>query len=93
MHRGLAWPLAIAAIGSAWWLAGHPGYQSLEQKHQSEQATKNTDTTQKLYRWKDANGITQITQTPPKSRKYTVISLRDDQNILESAAPATEPPQ
>lgn len=93
MHRGLAWLLAIAAIGSAWWLAGHPGYQSPDQKHQRVQTSKYADTTPKLYRWQDANGVTQITQTPPKSRKYTVISLRDDQNIIESAAPATEPAQ
>ena len=93
MHRGLAWLLAIAAIGSAWWLAGHPGYQSPEQKYQRDQIAKNTGAALKLYRWKDANGVTQITQTPPKSRKYTVISIRDDQNIMESAAPTPEPPQ
>ena len=93
MHRALAWLLAIAAIGSAWWLAGHPGYQSAQQKHQREQTAKNADATPKLYRWQDANGVTQITQTPPKSRKYTVISIRDDQNIMETAAPAPEPAQ
>ena len=93
MHRGMPWLLALAAIGSAWWLAGHPGYLSSEQKHQRKQIAKNADATPKLYRWKDANGVTQITQTPPKSGKYTVISIRDDQNIMESAAPATEPPQ
>ncbi len=93
MHRGIAWLLAIAAISSAWWLAGHPGYQSAEQKLQREQVAKNLNNTPKLYRWRDANGVTQITQTPPKSRKYTVVNMRDDQNIIESAAPAPEPPQ
>jgi hypothetical protein len=93
MPRGLAWLLAIAAIGSAWWLAGHPGYSSREQKYQREQISKNAQSAPKLYRWKDANGVTQITQTPPKSGKYTVISIRDDQNIIESAAPASEAPQ
>ncbi len=93
MHRGLAWLLAIAAIGGAWWLAGHPGYKSPEQKYQREQTAKNADITPKLYRWRDANGVTQITQTPPKGRKYKVVNIRDDQNIMETAAPATEPPQ
>lgn len=93
MHRGIAWLLAVAAIGSAWWLAGHPGYVSPEQKHQYDHAAKNVNNSPKLYRWVDANGVTQITQTPPKSRKYTVVSTRNDQNIMESAAPAPEPPQ
>lgn len=93
MHRGIAWLLAIAAIGSAWWLAGHPGYVSPAQKPQREELAKNPNSLLKLYRWQDANGVTQITQTPPKSRKYTVVSTRDNQNIIESAAPAPEPPQ
>jgi len=93
MHRSIGWLLAIAAVGSAWWLAGHPGYESIEQKHEREQLTKNAQTAPMLYRWKDENGVTQITQTPPKSGKFTVISVRDDQNIIESDAPATEPPQ
>ena len=93
MHRGIAWLLAIAAIGSAWWLAGHPGYVSPAQKPQREELAKNPNSSLKLYRWQDANGVTQITQTPPKSRKYTMVSTRDNQNIIESAAPAPEPPQ
>ena len=93
MHRGIAWLLATAAIGSAWWLADHPGYVSPEQKHQREEVAKNLTREPKLYRWVDANGVTQITQTPPKSRKYIVVSTRDDQNIMESTAPAPEPPQ
>jgi hypothetical protein len=90
MPRGLAWLLATAAIGSAWWLAGHPGWQTREQKAQLEQAGKQA-ATPKLYRWRDEHGVTQITQTPPKGRKYTIVKIRDDQNVFETAEPVAEP--
>ncbi|MGH8052095.1 MAG: DUF4124 domain-containing protein [Arenimonas sp.] len=92
MPRGFVWLLAIAVVTAAWWFAGHPGWQSHEQRQQHEQAVK-AAATPKLYRWRDDHGVTQITQTPPKGRKYTVVNIRDDQNIIESGAPAPEPPQ
>lgn len=92
MQRALAWLLGMAVIAAAWWFAGHPGWQSPEQKLQREQMAKGAETT-KLYRWQDQNGVTQITQTPPKGRKYKTIEMRNDQNVMESNAPAPEPPQ
>lgn len=92
MPRGFAWLLGIAAIGTAWWFAGHPGWESREQQKQQAQAA-NKAATPRLYRWKDDHGVTQITQTPPKGRKYTVVNIREDQNVFETAEPAPEPPQ
>ena len=90
MPRALAWLLAISFIVAVWWFAGHPGWQSAEQKQHREKISKEA-AEPKLYRWRDEHGVTQITQSPPKGRKYTVISIRDDQNIIESTAPAPEP--
>lgn len=92
MPRGYAWLLVIAMVAAVWWFAGHPGYETREQKFQRQQAAGEA-ATPKLYRWTDEKGVTQITQTPPKGRKYKVIEIREDQNIIESAAPAPEPPQ
>ena len=92
MPRGFAWLLGIAAIGTAWWFAGHPGWKSREQQKHQDQAAE-AAAAPKLYRWKDEHGVTQITQVPPKGRKYTVVNIRDDQNVFETAEPAPEPPQ
>ncbi|MGH8105349.1 MAG: DUF4124 domain-containing protein [Arenimonas sp.] len=90
MERPLYWLLGIAMISAVWWFAGHPGWETREQESQRIQATQEA-ATPKLYRWKDGNGVTQITDTPPKGRKYTVVSIREDQNIIESEAPEPEP--
>ncbi len=92
MPRGFAWLLVLAVISTVWWLAGHPGWQSPEQKQRQEQAAKKT-AAPKLYRWRDDRGVTQITQTPPKDRKYQAISIREDQNVFETAEPTPEPSQ
>lgn len=90
MQRAIAVLLCLAVAGAAWWLAGHPGWQSREQRLQREQMAGKVQTP-KLYRWQDENGVTQITQIPPKGRQYKVIEIRDDQNVIESTAPAPEP--
>ncbi len=92
MSRGVAGLLVIAMVAIVWWFAGHPGYETREQKFQRQQASGEA-ATPKLYRWVDEKGVTQITQSPPKGRKYKVIEIREDQNIIDSPAPAPEPPQ
>jgi nitrogen fixation-related uncharacterized protein len=80
-------PVAILAVllalAAAWWLAGHPGYEDEQQRAarveveaQAVEAAK-----PKLYRWRDAKGVTQITDTPPKGRKYTVVDIEKNENV------------
>ena len=92
MPKGFAWLLALVVLATAWWFAGHPGWESREQKRQHEQTAKET-AAPKLYRWRDDQGVTQITQTPPKGRKYTIVKIREDQNVFETAEPVSEPSQ
>ena len=73
--------LAVAAVG--WWAWGHPGYETAAQREvriqveaQAVEAAK-----PKLYRWHDANGVLQLTDTPPAGRKYQVVDLQAAENV------------
>src|SRR5688500_1547057 len=67
--------LALAAVG--WWAFGHPGYETgaqaearvVAQERAAEAARP------KLYRWRDANGVLQLTDTPPRGRKFEVVDV------------------
>ena len=77
------WLIALLAIGAVvWWGMGHPGYETREQRmarveaeQQAAEAAK-----PKLYRWHDAKGVLQLTDTPPKGRKYEVVDVQAFEN-------------
>ena len=82
--------LARAAVG--WWAFGHPGYETHEQaearveaQEQAVEAAK-----PKLYRWRDGNGVLQLTDTPPKGRKYETVDVDGTAAKLNSV-PMSEP--
>jgi len=99
MDIKFGWALAAGvAVGGAvaWWQLGHPGWQTMDEKvaaaEQAETAAKRERHAAEpvLYRWRDANGVLQITDKPPKGRKYEKVRIREDQNIIpmsESASP------
>ncbi len=88
IHAVLAGGVAAGAIG--WWTLGHPGYETGEQKLARAQAAQEA-AEPKLYRWRDRNGVLQITDQPPKGRKYEVISPREDVNVIPMSEPAPQP--
>lgn len=102
MEIRFGWALAAGiAVGGAigWWQLGHPGWQTMEQKvaatEQSEADAKREHhaAAPALYRWRDANGVLQITDRAPKGRKYEKFKLREDQNIIpmsELASPSSK---
>ena len=77
------WLIALLAVGAViWWGMGHPGYETREQRmarveaeQQAAEAAK-----PKLYRWHDAKGVLQLTDTPPKGRKYEVVDVQAFEN-------------
>ena len=87
IHAVLA-GLVAAAIG--WWAMDHPGYETGEQKLARAQAAQ-AAAEPKLYRWRDRNGVLQITDQPPTGRKYEVIEPREDVNVIPMSEPATQP--
>jgi len=101
MEIRLAWAVVAGiALGGAvaWWELGHPGWETMDQKlarAEKAEAAANKDrhaSAPTLYRWHDADGVLQITDKPPKGRKYVKVKIRDDQNIIpmsELANPST----
>jgi hypothetical protein len=88
------WAVIIGAAvvgGIVWWYGGHPGYETAQQRQARIEAIDRKDAGPTLYRWKDERGVTQITDTPPAGRKYTVVSIRDDQNVV--SLPQAETPE
>ena len=89
--------LAMAIVGGlviggvlGWWQLGHPGYETGEQKMARVEATR-AAAEPKVYRWRDRNGVLQITDQPPKGRKYEVVKLQEDVNVIPMSTPAPEP--
>jgi hypothetical protein len=90
--------LAGAVILGAlvWWQMGHPGYETPAQKrariakieHEADYGAG-----PQLYKWRDAKGVLQITDTPPKGRKFEKVEIRQDLNVVpmggSEPAPAT----
>lgn len=40
-----------------------------------------------VYRWKDDQGVVQLTDTPPTDRPYETVRLRHDQNVVPTTNP------
>ena len=98
------WLFALLVVGAlAWWTLGHPGYETREQRAARYEAEKaEIEAAQpKLYRWRDGNGILQLTDTPPKGRKYEVVDVQglEGDNLIpmseaiNPAGPATSQPR
>ncbi len=80
--------------GLGWWMLGHPGYETAAQRAarvESAQAAQEA-AKPKLYRWRDANGVLQLTDKPPAGRKYELVELREDVNVIPMSGPQPEPP-
>lgn len=86
--------LAGLVLGGAvaWWQLGHPGWETMDQKlarvGQAKAAAEPV-----LYRWRDGNGMLQITDQPPKGRKYQRVHIRADLNIIPMSPPVQQTPK
>ena len=79
--------LGLAAVaGLAWIAAREPGEAQREQARQAraDQAAAEiaADAIPVLYRWRDASGVLQVTEEPPKGRKYERVE-RDAPAAIE----------
>lgn len=69
---GLAFGIAVAW----WWSRDTPEEAARKQERAERAAAANAeDAKPVLYRWVDANGVVQLTDQPPKGRKYKKIDM------------------
>ena len=80
--------LLLGALG--WWWMGHPGYTTRAQRLERLEAEARANEP-RLYRWRDARGVLQVTDTPPpKGIKAERVDLREDVNVVPMSSPAEE---
>jgi len=75
--------LMAVALGVAawWWFTSEMPRRERERAKAAEVAAANTERANTLYRWRDAHGNLQVTDTPPKGRKYERIGRQPDDGI------------
>ena len=70
--------LGLAAVAAlAWWAARESPEQERARKERAERAAAQATAAARptLYRWRNAEGVLQITEQPPKGRKYERIDM------------------
>lgn len=75
--------LVAIALGVAawWWFTSEMPRRQHERAIAAQAAMAEAEQANSLYRWHDANGNLQVTDTPPKGRKYERIGRQPDDGI------------
>ena len=74
--------LAIAlGVAAWWWYTQEMPRRQRERAVAAEAAAKQAERADSLYRWRDDAGNLQITDEPPKGRKYERISRTPQEGI------------
>ncbi len=75
--------LVAVALGAAawWWFSSEMPRREHERAVAAEAAARQAERANSLYRWRDAAGNLQITEDPPKGRKYERISRTPQDGI------------
>lgn len=85
-----AWLAIVAGIavggGVAWWLARESPADTAKKEQRARQAAaaQARDARPSLYRWRDDVGVLQITDKPPKGRRYERIERDAPAGIVVS---------
>ena len=74
--------LAIAlGVAAWWWFTSEMPRRERERAVAAEAAARQAEIASSLYRWRDDAGNLQITQEPPRGRKYERISREPQEGI------------
>ncbi len=75
--------LVAVALGVAawWWFTSEMPRRERERAEAAQVATATAERANSLYRWRDAHGNLQVTDTPPSGRKYERIGRQPDEGI------------
>jgi hypothetical protein len=82
--------LAIVLGAGAWWMVPPSAKADLAKKWrgpeptstQSGPSTAGAPVQTTIYRWRDAQGQTHFSNTPPKNQKYETVTYRNDSNVV-----------
>ena len=81
--------LLVAALvlggGVGWWMDHEAGGSAPHDGRHQRGSAK--DAGPILYRWIDAAGVVNITDTVPKGRRYTVVRIDPNRNVVPMAHP------
>lgn len=79
--------LAIGlGVAAWWWYTSEMPRRERERVVAAQAAMARAERANSLYRWRDADGNLQVTQDPPKGRKYERISRQPQDGIEVSGA-------
>ena len=96
----LAWAIVAGAVGAgvlAWWLARDDAPSPQAPAAGAAATTPGrsgaaASAGPALYRWRDADGVVQITDIPPKGSEYTVVDVGslERRNVITPNPEVTE---
>lgn len=84
----LSWAIAAGlalGAGIAWWSAQQA--PSAGRGAAASTASQHAEATP-LYRWRNADGVLQITDTPPRDRPFEPVAIPLDRNVVPLTPPA-----
>lgn len=79
---GLLLVAVVLGVAAWWWFTSEMPRRERERAQAAQAAMAEAERANSLYRWRDENGNLQVTDTPPKGRKYERIG-RDPQDGIE----------
>ena len=85
MRLGWAIVAGIAVGAAAWWWTTRDERENARIERERQAAIEAEAARPVLYRWRDANGVLQITEKPPHGknagRKYQLVEREPDEGI------------
>jgi hypothetical protein len=86
--RALPWLLALIAIAAAaWWYLAPQTLPEFLRRPLPASPRANPP----LYKWRDAQGVWHVTDTPPADRPYETVRYNPDVNVVPSVVPPSAP--
>lgn len=71
----------VLGVAAWWWFTREMPRREHERAVAAEAAARQAEQANSLYRWRDDAGNLQVTQEPPKGRKYERISREPQEGI------------
>lgn len=76
--------VVLAGAAGAWVWYQRPDLLPLEWRQENP---RSRDYSPAVYRWRDADGVLQLTDTPPGDRPYETVRVDPDTNIVPDTRP------